>query len=479
MSRGHTMRAFAPVLAPRSLRSPLRPLRHLGKSSRPAASGSKASPSRRAVASSSMPTSTRSRSTTASRTRRRVFRSRWPGHPNAVSISRSGRRVVFPVADDGKGAAYLWALDLDTLTGEASLRTAPHQRHSVLWRRDLRGWPVGRVRDGRSERQRPHRGRAPVRDAERWRRGAHDRQRAAHSNSALVARREVHLLRPWARQRARTRPHCRFRRKSGFARTSQRRDRRIAGRSSGRPRRQRPGIPGFRADRRYQGRGGRAVPIHRRRRSPLRLVGERALTTPLLSPSPAGDAQDGVDCRRQREEFSGSEPYAKAPRFSPNGSRLGVIGRIDGRDQFVVFDAKGGQRRVRSDGRSTRAQGLALVPRRLAHRVSRHGSKHASSRTARGRRRNRARVSPRGPRRRVRRQRHALSVALGRQSDRLYHWRNASRPDRGGTASRGPVRFELVDSKPAGREARIEHRRRLPSRQRFARGDRRRLRRTL
>ena len=53
---------------------------------------------------------------------------------NVISISRSGRRVVFPVTDDGKGVAYLWALDLDTLTGIRS-PTASHQRHSVLWRR--------------------------------------------------------------------------------------------------------------------------------------------------------------------------------------------------------------------------------------------------------------------------------------------------------------------------------------------------------
>src|SRR5262245_6559778 len=36
---------------------------------------------------------------------------------NALSISRSGGRVVFPAADDAKGMEYAWVLDLDTLTG--------------------------------------------------------------------------------------------------------------------------------------------------------------------------------------------------------------------------------------------------------------------------------------------------------------------------------------------------------------------------
>lgn len=44
--------------------------------------------------------------------------------------------------------------------------------------------------------------------------------------------------------------------------------------------------------------------------------------------------------------FTVSEPSSLALRFSPDGSRLGLIGEIGDRRQFVVFDLKSGQRRV-------------------------------------------------------------------------------------------------------------------------------------
>ena len=43
----------------------------------------------------------------------------------SLSISRSGRRLIFPVDDDAKRTTYLWTMDLDTLTGAPV--TEPHR----------------------------------------------------------------------------------------------------------------------------------------------------------------------------------------------------------------------------------------------------------------------------------------------------------------------------------------------------------------
>jgi Tol biopolymer transport system component len=43
----------------------------------------------------------------------------------SLSISRSGRRLIFPVDDDAKRTTYLWTMDLDTLTGAPI--TEPHR----------------------------------------------------------------------------------------------------------------------------------------------------------------------------------------------------------------------------------------------------------------------------------------------------------------------------------------------------------------
>ena len=165
------------------------------------------------------------------------------------------------------------------------------------------------------------------------------------------------------------------------------------------------------------------------------------------------------------KNFQASEPYPKSPRFSANGSRLAVMGRVDGRDQFVLFDAQGGQRRVLP---------TAVQPERKGWHWSPDGSRIAFLATDATT---------------LHHELYVVDVATARSSRladlgtafagnaTLYRWRTDGKAidyitgatplgrDRGGAASRRPIRFELVDSKPTGSEARSGYRRRLPSRE--------------